>query len=196
LLIAILRSGYEVLTTAGKSNFDYVKSLGADAVFDSRSPAVGEEIRAYTKDKLYYAWDTIGEYGSPEASAQALASKAPECQKLYYGTILLKNIQDFNTREGKFEVRPDDVVFSMSLGYTAPGESFAIRGAEFPARPEDYEFAKKWMPFAGELIAQRKIKPHRAEVREGGFEAIPSGLEDMKNGKISGVKVVYRVAEP
>jgi NADPH:quinone reductase-like Zn-dependent oxidoreductase len=184
------------LTTAGKSNFDYVKSLGADVVFDSRSPTVGEEIRAYTNDKLYYAWDTIGEHGSPEASAKALASKAPEGQKLYYGTILLKDIKSFMAREGKFEVRPDDVVFSMSLGYTAPGEAFVVQGAEFPARPEDYEFMKKWMPFAGELIAQKKIKPHRAEVREGGFEAIPSGLEDMKNGKISGVKVVYRIAEP
>ncbi|KAK7181779.1 zinc-binding oxidoreductase [Paraphaeosphaeria sporulosa] len=188
-------SGFEVLTTAGKSNFDYVKSLGADAVFDSRSPTVGEDIRAYTNDRLYYAWDTIGEHGSPEASAKALASKAPEGQQLYYGTILLKDIAHFIERNGKFVERPDDVVFSMSIGYTAAGEAFHIRGAEFKARPEDFAFAKKWMPFAGDLLAQQKIKPHRAEVREGGFEAITSGLKDLKDGKISGVKVVYRVAE-
>ncbi|KAF2448272.1 GroES-like protein [Karstenula rhodostoma CBS 690.94] len=189
-------SGYEVITTAGKSNFDYVKSLGADAVFDSRSPTVGEDIRAYTNDKLYYAWDTIGEHGSPETSAKALASNAPEGQKLYYGTILLKDIAHFIERDGKFEARPDDVVLSMSLGYTAGGEAFKYGDLEFPVRPEDYAFAKKWTPFASDLIAQGKIKPHRAEVREGGFKSIASGLEDVKNGKISGVKVVYRVAEP
>lgn len=157
---------------------------------------MGEEIRTYSNDKLYYAWDTIGEHGSPEASAKALASKASEGQKLYYGTILPKDIAHFIGRNGKFEERPDDVVLSMSLGYTAAGEEFHIRDLEFPARPEDYAFAKKWMPFAGELIAQGKVKPHRAEVREGGFETITSGLEDLKNGKISGVKIVYRVAEP
>lgn len=190
------RSGYEVITTAGKNNFDYVKSLGADAVFDSRSPTVGEEIRAYTNDKLYYVWDTIGEHGSPEASAKALASKAPDGQKLYYGTILVKQLSTFHERKGKFEPRPDDVVYSASLGYTAPGEAFNMKEHKFPARPEDYEFMKKWMPFAGELIAQGKVKPHRVEVREGGFEAIASGLEDLKSGKVSGVKLVYRVAEP
>ncbi|KAL1605237.1 hypothetical protein SLS60_004781 [Paraconiothyrium brasiliense] len=189
-------SGYEVLSTARKSNFDYVKSLGADAVFDSRSPTVGEDIRAYTKDKLYYVFDTIGEHGSPEASAKALASKAPEGQKLYYGTILLKDIEVFIERNGKFEARPDDVVFSMSLGYTAQGEAFHIRDAKFPARPEDYIFAKKWMPFAGNLIAQGKVKPHRVELRDGGLDSILSGLEDLKNGEVSGVKLVYRIAEP
>ncbi|KAJ4355839.1 uncharacterized protein N0V89_003860 [Didymosphaeria variabile] len=189
-------SGYEVLTTAGKSNFDYVKSLGADAVFDSRSPTVGEEIRAYTNDKLYCVFDTIGEHGSPEASAKALASKAPEGRELYYGTILVKDIKNFIERNSKFEARPDDVVFSVSLAYTAQGEAFHIRDAKFPARLEDYVFAKKWMSFAGDLIAQGKVKPHRAEVREGGFDSIPSGLEDMKNGKVSGVKLVYRLAEP
>lgn len=170
--------------------------MGADAVFDSRSPTVGEDIRAYTNNKLYYAWDTIGEHGSPEACAKALASEAPQGQKLYYGTILLKDIAHFLDRSGKFPERPDDVVYSMSLGYTAAGEAFRIRGTEWPARPEDYVFIKRWMPFAGNLIAQKKIKTHRAEVREGGFEAIASGLQDLKDGKVSGVKVVYRVAEP
>ncbi|KAF1968448.1 putative zinc-binding oxidoreductase ToxD [Bimuria novae-zelandiae CBS 107.79] len=187
-------SGFEVLTTAGKNNFDYVKSLGADAVFDSRSLTVGEEIREYTKDKLCYVWDTIGEYGSDEASAKALASKAPDGQKLYYGTILLKDITDFVARRGTLEPRPDDVIQSMSLGYTAVGEAFEIKGTKFPARPEDYEFAKKWMQFAGELIAQGKIKPHRVVSRYGGFESLVDGLEDLKNG-VSGVKLVYQVAQ-
>ncbi|KAL5446296.1 hypothetical protein PMIN06_007835 [Paraphaeosphaeria minitans] len=115
LLTALPRSGYEVLITAGISNFEYVKSLGADAFFDLRSPTVGEDIRAHTNDELYHAFDTIGEYGSPEASAKALASKEPEGQKLYYGNILLKDISHFMERNGKFADRPNDVVFSCPL---------------------------------------------------------------------------------
>lgn len=170
--------------------------MGADAVFDSRSPTVGEEIRAYTNDRLCYVWDTIGDHGSDEASAKALASKAPDGQKLYYGTIIMKDRSGFLNRNGKFPPRPDDVVMSASLGYTAAGKAFEIKDTKFPARPEDYDFAKKWHPFAADLITQGKVKPHRIEKREGGFDGILSGLEDMKHGKVSGVKLVYRVAEP
>ncbi|KAF9737591.1 zinc-binding dehydrogenase [Paraphaeosphaeria minitans] len=180
-------SGYEVLITAGISNFEYVKSLGADAFFDLRSPTVGEDIRAHTNDELYHAFDTIGEYGSPEASAKALASKEPEGQKLYFA---LYGAQWQVCRSA------ERCRFFMSLGYTAAGEAFRIRDAEFAARLDDYEFAKKWMPLTSDLLAQKKVKPHRAKVREGGFEAITSGFEDLKGGKISGVKVMYRVAEP
>lgn len=195
LIFYACRSGFEVITAAGKSNFEYVKALGADAVFDSRAPDVGEEIREYTKDKLYYAWDTIGEFGSEEACAKALASAAPEGKKLYYGTILLKDISGFTEREGTFGPRPE-VAYSMSLGYTAAGEEFEIGENTFAARPEDYEFVKAWTPFAAGLVAEGKVKPHRVELREGGFEGILEGLEDLKSGKVSGKKLVYRVADP
>lgn len=195
-MLGTRRSGFQVITTAGRSNFEYVRSLGADAVFDSRSPTVGEEIRAYTGDKLCYVWDTIGEYGSEEAGARALASTAPDGQELRYGTILLRDPAGFVARDGKFAPRADEVVYSMSLGYTATGEEFEMAGNQIPARPGDYEFAKGWMPFAAGLVAEGKVRPHRVEVGEGGFEGILRGLEELKSGKVSGKKLVYRVADP
>ena len=108
----------------------------------------------------------------------------------------MKDPKDYLNGTGKLEPRPDDVVYSVSLGYSAPGEAYEIAGLKFPARPQDYEFSKKWMPFAGELIDQQKVKPHRIELREGGFEGILSGLDDLKSGKVSGKKLVYRVADP
>lgn len=67
---------------------------------------------------------------------------------------------------------------------------------QVPGNPEHLVWMKKWIPVAERLLHEGKWRPHRQDIREGGFEGILQGLEDLKNGKISGVKVVYRVAEP
>jgi NADPH:quinone reductase-like Zn-dependent oxidoreductase len=175
-----------VITTCGKSNFDYVRSLGADAVFNSRSPTVAADIRAYTQDKLYYAWDCIGEHGSPQAIRDALASSAPEGQIIRHGTIAMK--------PGEKQHR-DDATFTWSVAYTAGGKPVELGQFVLPAQPEHYAFAAKWLALVEKLYSESKIKMHRAEVREGGLEGVLSGLKDMKNGSVSGVKLVYRVAD-
>jgi hypothetical protein len=82
----------------------------------------------------------------------------------------------------------------MILGYTIFGEAFKFgRGTEYPAIPSDFEFGRNWVPIAEKLLLDGKWKPHRADVRSGGLDGILDGLEDLKNGKVSGHKVVYRV---
>jgi NADPH:quinone reductase-like Zn-dependent oxidoreductase len=180
------RSGFEVITTCSPRNFDYVKELGADKVFDTYSPDLGAQIRAYTNDKLYYAWDCVGGPDASSVCCDALASSAPDGQKLRLGKIL------------PIESRPrDDVTYTFSLGYTAWGKEIpSFNGESIPAKPEHYEFTVKWLQFSEKLLAEKKWKPHRQEVREGGLEGVLQGLKDMKDGKVSGVKLVYRVGEP
>ncbi|KAF2734821.1 GroES-like protein [Polyplosphaeria fusca] len=178
-------SGFRVVATCSPRNFSYVKSLGADAVFDYSSPTCGADIRAHTSDSLYYVWDCIGENGSYEIGATALASSAPAGQKLHYGTILFPN-----------DPPRADVDFTWSLGYTASGEAFEMGDRKFEAKPDHYEFMKKWLDVAENLILEGKVQPHQIDKREGGLDSILGGLEDMKNGKVSGVKIVYRVQEP
>jgi hypothetical protein len=55
---------------------------------------------------------------------------------------------------------------------------------------------KNWVVVAERLLKEGKWRPHRQEVRKGGFDGILEGMKDMKEGKVSGVKLVYRVAEP
>ncbi|KAL4861987.1 hypothetical protein BDV12DRAFT_203465 [Aspergillus spectabilis] len=43
-------SGLKVIATASPHNFVYLKSLGADVVFDYRSPTVAADIRAFTNN--------------------------------------------------------------------------------------------------------------------------------------------------
>jgi NADPH:quinone reductase-like Zn-dependent oxidoreductase len=176
-------SGYRVATTASPSNFDYLKSLGADGVFDYRSPTVVDDIRAWSKDPdaLTLAWDCIGTADSARISVSALSK----------------------TREGHYRallVVPDAVVAQanpkvdngVTLAYTALGEAFDMWRV-FPAVPEDLEFAKAFWELARELLASGKVKPARADVNRGGkgFEGILVGLKELKEGKVSGTKLVY-----
>ncbi|KAF2277950.1 oxidoreductase [Westerdykella ornata] len=182
-------SGFEVLTTCSPRNFDYVKSLGADHVFDAYDPDVGKKIREFTNNKLYYVWDCVGENGSIEQSGDALATEAPPGQEVRYGNIL--------NPEAK---QRDGVICTWSVGYSALGEEWAIGwkgGREtVPGKPEHYEWSSKWVDFVEQLLKDGKFKPHRQDVRGGGLNGVLDGLKEMKEGKVSGHKLVYRIAEP
>ena len=67
--------GLRVLTTASPKNFDLVKGLGADEVFDYRDENIIEKIRAATGSTLDIALDTISEGKTPEQVAGAIGDK-------------------------------------------------------------------------------------------------------------------------
>ncbi|KAF2743607.1 GroES-like protein [Sporormia fimetaria CBS 119925] len=167
-------SGCEVITTCSPHNFDLCKRLGADHVFDYKDPEVGKKIRELTKNNLTLAFDTISEKGSPEICADALSSKYG-----HYSCIL--PVKDFPR---------DEVKNTFTLAYTVFGEKF---NDYFPASQKDFEFGKKFWKASEELFNSGKIKAHTVEVREGGLEAIPQGLRDLEDGKVSGVKLVYKL---
>jgi NADPH:quinone reductase-like Zn-dependent oxidoreductase len=176
-------SGLEVYTTCSKHNFDYVKSLGADHVFDYKSPTCGADIRKASNNKIYYAWDTIGEGNSAQICADGMSSDTamPSGQKLQYANIL----------SAKFP--REEVESKRTLMYSIMGEDFAKGGRKIPAKKEDFEFMKKFVAISQKLIDEGKLKPHNLDVRPGGLEGILQGLEDMKNGKVSGKKLVYKL---
>jgi NADPH:quinone reductase-like Zn-dependent oxidoreductase len=67
--------GLRVLTTASSKNFDLVRGLGADLVFDYRDEGVVEKIRAATGNALDIAIDTISEGKTPEQVTGAIGDK-------------------------------------------------------------------------------------------------------------------------
>jgi hypothetical protein len=82
--------------------------------------------------------------------------------------------------------------------YTIYGESYVKgstvkQGRETPASEEDFNFMKTFIAISEKLVADGKIKPHNVDVREGGLEGVLRGLEDMKAGKISANKLVYKL---
>ncbi|KAF8261439.1 dehydrogenase [Lactarius quietus] len=68
-------AGFRVITTASPKNFDLVKDLGADEVFDYRDEGVVEKIRATTGDTLDLAVDTVSEGKTPEQVSGAIGDK-------------------------------------------------------------------------------------------------------------------------
>jgi NADPH:quinone reductase-like Zn-dependent oxidoreductase len=168
-------SGAKVFATASPHNFDLVKSLGADEVFDYKDSECGAKIRKATDDNLKYVFDTISEGPSPAICAAALSSKGGK-----YSPLL-----PVESLPGR-----DDIKSKWTLAYTMFGEDFSD---SFPASQEDWEFGKKFWKISSELINGGKIKTHPTEVRDGGLASVPQGLKDLKDGKVSGKKLVYKV---
>lgn len=91
-----------------------------------------------------------------------------------------KNLQDYPR---------DDVKYKFTFAYTALGEAYR---ENIPANQTDYEFGSKFWRISEELFNSGKLKAHPTQVRKG-LEGIPQGLDDLKDGKVSGVKLVYTV---
>ncbi len=67
--------GLHVVTTASPKNFDLVKGLGADEVFDYRDEDVVEKIRVATGNALDIAFDTVSEGKTPAQVTGAIGDK-------------------------------------------------------------------------------------------------------------------------
>ena len=143
-----------------------------DEVFDYKDPDVGAKIRKATNDNLRLVFDTIAEHGAPEIAAAAISSKGG-----HYSSIV------------PAKIARDDVKSTFTIAYTIFGERY---NSMFPASQEDFEFAVKFWRASADLINSGKIKPHPALVRKG-LEGIPQGLDDLKNNRVSGKKLVYTI---
>jgi NADPH:quinone reductase-like Zn-dependent oxidoreductase len=169
-------SGAEVYATASPHNFDLLKKLGADHVFDYRDPSCGEQIRKASNDKLRLAFDCIAEHGSEKICCAAISSAGG-----HYSGLLPTPLENFP--------RKDDVKHGWTFGYTALGEKYSDK---VPAMPDHYDFGVRFWAAAEKLLNDKTIKTHPTLVRDG-LEGIPQGLNDLKENKVSGKKLVYRV---
>ena len=175
-------SGLEVITACGSHNFDYVKSLGADAAFDYKSKTCAEDIRKHTGNKLYYAFDCISEGTSTGICLAALSTDVANKKP-----VLTTLIKSENTRE--------DVDLKLTIAYTIFGEDFFFKSMEIKAQHENLEFGKKFWRLSEKLFAEGKVKTHTVELRQGGLDGIMQGLDDLKANRISGKKLVYRISD-
>jgi len=86
-----------------------------------------------------------------------------------------------------------DVQSVFFLGYSMSGEAYIFEGEHMEAQPEDFVFGSKWYGIAESLWAQGKWTPHPQRIEEGGLLGISDGLQQMRESKVSGEKLVYRV---
>lgn len=179
LKLILHRAGWKVITTCSPRNFDLVKSLGADEVFDYSDKDCGAKIREYTSNKLQYAWDTITIPASMQICADALTTEAGA----HYGCL------------GQPEVPRGDVEVTFTVAYMALGDGFTKAGMTFEAKDlqEHYDFAVQWSGIFEKLLIEGKVKVHPPKLMDGGLDSVLEGLDLLRNEKVSGQKLVYRV---
>ncbi|KAI0528349.1 putative zinc-binding oxidoreductase ToxD [Xylaria digitata] len=162
-----------------------VKDRGADMVFDYRIPKVGQKIYETSHGSITKVLDTVNTDSTAAICAAAFSSQldAHRTKDLIYCNLL------------GIDCPRDDVKSVFFLGYSLSGELYIFETEEFPAQPEDLQFAKKWMPIVENLWAGGKLKNYPEKIRGRGLLGCINGMEDMRQGRVSGVKLVYRVDE-
>lgn len=172
-------SGCRVLATSSERNWPLLKALGCEETFDYKDPDCGKKIRDYTKDQLTLVLDCIAEGDSSKICEDAISSQG--------GTIAFLLATAKKNRE--------DVQSKKTLGYTVNGEAFDKFGRHFDAKPEDFEHTKLFWEYAQKLVGAGQLATHPVKVGKDGLKGCFDGLEQMRQGKVSGVKLVYRVGE-
>ncbi|KAL1406699.1 Zinc-binding oxidoreductase alcohol dehydrogenase [Vanrija albida] len=180
--------GYKVVTVASPHNFDLVKSYGADEVFDYHdAKAAVDNVRRVTGGGVAVALDTIS---------------LPESQAI--------SVQTFGEGGGQLNVilgidaaaaalRPD-VKFVYTLLYTWFGKELDYRrrgsdtAAIIPASKADYEWHVESLRRLADLVSKHGVRAPPLVIR-GGLEDIAAGLDEMRAGKVSGQRLVYKIGE-
>ncbi|KAK0619109.1 putative zinc-binding oxidoreductase ToxD [Immersiella caudata] len=154
-----------VVATSSPVSFDLLKSLGADHVLDYNDPEVADKMKALTNNSLTAAI-------SPE-------SMGPK------GGVVTYLLHTKHARE--------DVVNRYILAYTGLGDEFTIGPWYFPAKPEDKQYTAAFWHLTKKLLAREEIRPHPADVHEGGLEGIFDELQLLREKRVSGKKLVYTI---
>ncbi|KAK3387741.1 putative zinc-binding oxidoreductase ToxD [Podospora didyma] len=165
-----------IVATCSPANFELVKSLGAHVVFDYNDPDCAKKIREQTNDSLAHALDCIGGKQAADICSAAIGSAGGTISSLV-----------------RTKIEREDVKLNFTIGYTVLGESLTLGPLESVATKKDFEFGKKFWALSEKLLAEGKIRPHPMQVGESGLEGVFEGLQAMREGKVSGKKLVYRI---
>ena len=64
---------------------------------------------------------------------------------------------------------------------------------DMPAQPENFEFAKTFWDLATKLVASQLLNVLAVYLGSVGLEGVLKGLDELKEGKVSGLMLVYRI---
>ncbi|KAF8579984.1 GroES-like protein [Ramaria rubella] len=172
-------SGYKVATVASPRNHALVKALGADAVFDYKSPDVVAQLKSATHDSLHVALDT---YATGETQTLSVNAFGPGPGKL----VVIQNV------DPEAQKVREDIVVQNTLLYTALGREFTM-GKLYPPSAEDRAQMAAFLVKLPALVKDGNVKPNPVKLWEGGLGVVRDGLTYMREGKISAEKIVYKV---
>ncbi|KAJ5928194.1 Polyketide synthase enoylreductase [Penicillium verhagenii] len=169
--------GYRVITTCSPRNFDLVRSYGADLVFDYNSPTCAKDVRAATKNTLRFVLDPFSEAKTLRLCHEAMGRTGGRyCALEQYDSSLCER---------------KTIKHELVMGGAIAGKGVELpEPYGIPPRPEIGEWARPWYKCVQGLISSGKLKPVPVDILPGRFDGILSGLDILKNGTVSGKKLV------
>ena len=85
----------------------------------------------------------------------------------------------------------DDVTSIYFLGYGISGEEYIFEGETYAASPSDFTFGRDFLALAERLWAEKKWQTHPVSLQSGGLHGLQDGMQQLKEGKVRGMKLVY-----
>ncbi|KZZ98914.1 enoyl reductase [Moelleriella libera RCEF 2490] len=181
MAIQMLRwCNYRVIVTCSPQHNDLVLSYGAEKAFDYRSPTAAQDIRAYTKNSLLYAFDCITTASTMKLCYEAIGRAGGRY------AALDPYPESGHTRR---IVKPGWILASLVKGR---GSSWAAPYGREPDA-EALEFGENLLALAQQKINAGQMKSHPARVSSGGFAGVLEGIEMIRRKEVSGFKLVYTV---
>lgn len=172
-------SGYTVITTCSPHNFPLVRERGADHVFDYHDADCAAAIRSLTGDALALAFDCITTSESIAICCGALSSRPEVAGKSYCGVFTVGKLPRADVRSG------------FAMAYTALGNSFQKWDNYYPESREDAVFAGDFLRLSSDLLAEGRVIVHPTRICQGGLKGVLEGMDLMRKGMVTGVKLVY-----
>ena len=153
-------------------------------MFDYNSPTCATDIRKLTENKLYYVLDIISDSSSAKICVNALSTESATRKPIYssLGLALL-------------ELPRTDVQNVFTFAYTFTGEAYEGDQYYLPPSQDDFEYSQKFVKIVGKLLEQNKIKFHPSELRTGGWQGVLGGVDELRQGKVSGKKLIFKFSE-
>ncbi|KAL2851163.1 chaperonin 10-like protein [Aspergillus pseudoustus] len=165
--------GLSVIAIASPENFEYIKLAGADVVLDRNNPDEAlHRIREITKGDLRLAFDAVGPR-TARLCAKALRSGT---QRPPLTLVALAGLPRNVEQDAAFD------------GISLP----TVKVKLFHNEPE---YGSSLLKELTAYLTDGRLKPPPISVLAGGFDAVNVGLLQLRNGQISGQKLVVRVNE-
>lgn len=172
-------SGFNpIITTASASNKAYCESAGATHVIDYRTTsysALASAVREITSKPIKVIYDAIA---------------TSETQVVCWGILSNLGGKLVVTKPLEKEIKPDNNE-DKEHGKTVV-EVFGTVNDDVAG---DVPLGEGLFGALESMLRDGDLKPNSVEVLPGGLAAIEGGLKRMKDGKVSGIKLVTKVAE-
>jgi len=173
-------SGYKTVTVASPRNHEFLKTLGADEVFDYKDPDMIQKVKNVAGNNITHVFDAISTSDTQFTAVKVLAEDKP-------GKVVLVSPH----AEGVNDIRKE-VQITMVNAFSAYASNLKPFGVvdDDVARGALSVFLQK-LPG---LVKDGKLKHIPVKKLDGGLEKVVSdGYEYISQGKVSAEKLVFVV---